>query len=128
MEKSEDLYKNKKPRSQWKDRYIYTMAGLTGGLAGLHNFYLKRWKSGGGQVLLSIVWITLLSLQFPVLAVACCVAEWLWINLEIFLVRHDPDGDLMNDEARPLRLLLIFVFWLSFVILPLLLVLYVKNG
>ena len=33
----------------------------------------------------------------------------------------------MNDEARPLRILLIALYWLVFILLPLLFFLYVKD-
>ena len=44
----------------------------------------------------------------------------LWITGELFLVSHEPDGDRMNDEARPLRILLIALYWFVFILLPLL--------
>lgn len=115
-------YQNKKPRSQWKDRFIYTMLGLFAGMAGVHNFYLKRYIPACAQVVMSGAWIALLSIgeSKSILAAACVIflAELCWITLELFLVEHEPDGDAMNDDARPVRILLIVVFWIAFVILP----------
>ncbi len=119
---------NRKPRSRWKDRFIYTMLGLFAGMAGAHNWYLKRYVCAGLQLLLSAAWISLLSLDYTsrmqaeylmLAALVIFCAETLWINLEIFLVKREPDGDAMNDEAGPVRLLLIFVFWLTFIVMPL---------
>lgn len=115
-------YHNKKPRSQWKDRFIYTMLGLFAGMAGAHNFYLKRYISACVQLMMSVAWITLLTVADgkTMLAAACVIflAELCWITLELFLVERENDGDAMNDDARPVRILLIVVFWIAFIILP----------
>lgn len=115
-------YHNKKPRSQWKDRFIYTMFGLFAGMAGAHNFYLKRYISACVQLAMTATWITLLIAADGknILAAACVIflAELCWITLELFLVERENDGDAMNDDARPVRILLIVVFWIAFIILP----------
>lgn len=121
-------YENKKPRSQWKDRFIYTMLGLFAGLVSAHNFYLRRYFAAGTQLAMSAVWVFCLSWPWPTPAAArasmlaaiviFCV-EVIWITLELFLVAREPDGDAMNDEARPVRILLIVVFWVAFILLPL---------
>ncbi len=120
---------NKKPRSQWKDRFVYTMLGLFGGMLGLHNFYLDRHVSAVLQVLCSVAWIACVKIGgYWILAgFAVFAVQVIWITLEIFLVRREPDGDVMNDEARPVRLLLIFVFWIAFIILPLLFTVLMKG-
>lgn len=121
-----DLYENRKPREQWKDRYIYTILGLFGGVFGVHNFYLGKRKIALLQILISFSWILLLSLSKTVPASILFGLLLAWVIIEIFCVRYDPDGDLMNDEARPLRLLLAGLFLLVFILLPLLFVIYIN--
>lgn len=120
-----DLYENRKPREQWKDRYIYTILGLFGGVFGVHNFYLGKKKIALLQILISFSWILLLSLSKTLMASVLFGLLLTWVIIEIFCVRYDPDGDLMNDEARPLRLLLAGLFLLVFILLPLLFVIYI---
>lgn len=117
---------NRKPRSQWKDRYVYTMLGLFGGLLGLHNFYLGRWKIALAQVLLSLGWILALSCAWMRAAWLFFGIVLIWMLLDVFCVKHEPDGDLMNDEAASLRLLLIIVYLFVFIFLPLLFMIYIK--
>lgn len=118
---------NRKAPSQWKDRFIYTMLGLFAGMFGIHNFYLRRFAVGAAQALTALLWIVLL--RFPwsspaaakftlFAAFAIFLIEVVWVTLELFLVKREPDGDAMNDEARPVRLLLIAVFWIAFILLP----------
>ena len=126
MQKIRNITENRKPRSQWKDRYVYTMAGLFGGLLGIHDFYLGFRRTACLQIVLSIVWILLISFELTLIAGVVFLVEFCWIQLELLRRRYEPDGDLMNDEARPLRYLLIAIFWLSSVILPLLFVVIVK--
>jgi len=141
--KGSDTYNNKKPRSQWKNRFIYTICGLFAGLVGGHNFYLGRKLAAITQLMMAIVWISLLAFaqteslpeffeRFPMLAyilpgsssgivtLATIVfaIELIWVYAEIFTVKREPDGDAMDDEAGPVRILLIFAFIFSFIILP----------
>ncbi len=120
---------NQKPPSQWKDRFIYTMLGLFGGLLGLHNFYLKRTGIAVFQVLCSAAWIVCIKAgaYWMLTGFLLFAAETVWVTLELFLVKREPDGDAMNDEARPVRLLLILVFWIAFIILPLLFTVMVRG-
>ncbi len=120
---------NKKPRSQWKDRFIYTMLGLFGGMLGLHNFYLNRYVPAVLQVCCSAAWMILIKLggYWILTGFSVFALEVVWVTLELFLVKREPDGDAMNDEARPVRLLLIFVFWIAFIILPLLFTVLMKG-
>ncbi len=119
-------YHNIKPRTQWKDRYIYTILGLTGGLLGIHNFYLGYTKIAVAQVIVSLGWLVALIAGSELLAEILFACELFWITGELLLVSREPDGDRMNDEARPLRLLLIAVYWVVFILLPILFLLYLK--
>ncbi len=119
---------NKKPRSQWKDRFIYTILGLFAGMTGAHNFYLRRYFPACAQLLLSVFWIVCLSVRpatlfcaklFMMTACIVFLFEIIWITAELFYVRREPDGDAMNDELRPIRILFILLFWLTFILLPL---------
>ncbi len=105
------------------------MLGLFGGMLGLHNFYLNRYVPAVLQICCSAAWMILIKQGgywilpgFSVFAL-----EVVWVTLELFLVKREPDGDAMNDEARPVRLLLIFVFWIAFIILPLLFTVLMKG-
>lgn len=121
---------NKKPRSQWKDRFIYTMLGLFAGMLGIHNFYLGRRFVAVLQILLSASWIWFMSkgtLIGDITAFSLFCLEIIWITAELFLVTREPDGDFMNDDARSIRLMLIFVFWFAFILLPLGFSLFVKG-
>lgn len=117
---------NRKPRSQWKDRYIYTILGLTGGALGLHNFYLGRKRSAVLQVIFSVALLFALALGYERVAGSFFAGLLLWIAGELFLVSREPDGDRMNDEARPLRILLILVYGFVFIVLPVLFLFYIK--
>lgn len=114
------LSDNRKVRTQWKDRYIYTILGLTGGALGIHNFYLGYTKKAIVQLIVFLGMITVLIAGFVRTAGVMFAILLLWITGELFLVSHEPDGDRMNDEARPLRILLIALYWFVFILLPLL--------
>lgn len=113
-----EVYENRKPREQWKDRYIYTILGLFGGVLGLHNFYLGRKKTASFQIFCSLLWIIFLVAGYAETALIFFSILLIWITADTLFVAHEPDGDRMNDEARPLRILLIVLFWLFFVLLP----------
>lgn len=114
------LSDNRKVRTQWKDRYIYTILGLTGGALGIHNFYLGYTKKAIVQLIVFLGMITVLIAGYVRTAGVMFAILLLWITGELFLVSHEPDGDRMNDEARPLRILLIALYWFVFILLPLL--------
>lgn len=114
------LSDNRKVRTQWKDRYIYTILGLTGGALGIHNFYLGYTKKAIVQLIVFLGMITVLIAGYVRTAGVMFAILLLWITGELFLVSHEPDGDRMNDEARPLRILLIALYWVVFILLPLL--------
>ena len=127
---------NKKLPSQWKDRFIYNMLGLFAGMLGIHNFYLRRYIPAIVQIFMSITWISAVSVTcgtremaqlMLLIAFAVFSAEVIWITLELFLVKREPDGDAMEDGARPVRIMLIIVFWIAFIILPLLFSLMMKG-
>ena len=118
------LSDNRKVRTQWKDRYIYTILGLTGGALGIHNFYLGYTKKAIVQLIVFLGMITVLIAGYVRTAGVMFAVLLLWITGELFLVSHEPDGDRMNDEARPLRILLIALYWFVFILLPLLFFLY----
>ena len=118
------LSENRKVRTQWKDRYIYTILGLTGGALGIHNFYLGYTKKAIVQLIVFLGMITVLIAGYVRTAGVMFAILLLWITGELFLVSHEPDGDRMNDEARPLRILLIALYWFVFILLPLLFFLY----
>lgn len=120
------LSDNRKVRTQWKDRYIYTILGLTGGALGIHNFYLGYTKKAIVQLIVFLGMITVLIAGYVRTAGVMFAVLLLWITGELFLVSHEPDGDRMNDEARPLRILLIALYWFVFILLPLLFFLYVN--
>lgn len=133
---SEAAEHNKKPRSKWKDRFIYTMLGLFAGMFGIHNFYIGRKVVGFIQIIFAAAWITLLaklwnnvfeitSFQADMTALAIFIAEIIWVDLEVFLIRREKDSDIMNDEARPARILLGVIVILMYQFFPLGLV--VKN-
>ncbi|MBQ7401140.1 MAG: TM2 domain-containing protein [Lentisphaeria bacterium] len=113
-------------RTQWKDRYIYTILGLTGGAFGIHNFYLGYTKKAIVQLIVFLGMITVLIAGYVRTAGVMFAILLLWITGELFLVSHEPDGDRMNDEARPLRILLIALYWFVFILLPLLFFLYMN--
>lgn len=118
------LSDNRKVRTQWKDRYIYTILGLTGGALGIHNFYLGYTKKAIVQLIVFLGMITVLIAGYVRTAGVMFAVLLLWITGELFLVSHEPDGDRMNDEARPLRILLIALYWFVFILLPLLFFVY----
>ena len=120
------LSDNRKVRTQWKDRYIYTILGLTGGALGIHNFYLGYTKKAIVQLIVFLGMITVLIAGSVRTAGVMFAVLLLWITGELFLVSHEPDGDRMNDEARPLRILLIALYWFVFILLPLLFFLYMN--
>ena len=120
------LSDNRKVRTQWKDRYIYTILGLTGGAFGIHNFYLGYTKKATVQLIIFLGMITVLIAGYVRTAGVMFAILLLWITGELFLVSHEPDGDRMNDEARPLRILLIALYWFVFILLPLLFFLYMN--
>ena len=120
------LSDNRKVRTQWKDRYIYTILGLTGGALGIHNFYLGYTKKAIVQLIVFLGMITVLIAGYVRAAGGVFACLFLWITGELFLVSHEPDGDRMNDEARPLRILLIALYWFVFILLPLLFFLYMN--
>lgn len=120
------LTDNRKARTQWKDRYIYTILGLTGGALGIHNFYLGYTKTAFVQFIVFLGLIIALIAGYVRTAGVMFACLLLWITGELFLVSHEPDGDRMNDEARPLRILLIALFWFVFILLPLLFFLYIE--
>lgn len=120
------LSDNRKVRTQWKDRYIYTILGLTGGALGIHNFYLGYTKKAIVQLIVFLGMITVLIAGSVRTAGVMFAILLLWITGELFLVSHEPDGDRMNDEARPLRILLIALYWFVFILLPLLFFLYMN--
>lgn len=120
------LSDNRKVRTQWKDRYIYTILGLTGGALGIHNFYLGYTKKAIVQLIVFLGMITVLIAGYVRTAGVMFAVLLLWITGELFLVSHEPDGDRMNDEARPLRILLIALYWFVFILLPLLFFLYMN--
>lgn len=120
------LSDNRKVRTQWKDRYIYTILGLTGGALGIHNFYLGYTKKAIVQLIVFLGMITVLIAGYVRTAGVMFAILLLWITWELFLVSHEPDGDRMNDEARPLRILLIALYWFVFILLPLLFFLYMN--
>lgn len=120
------LSDNRKVRTQWKDRYIYTILGLTGGAFGIHNFYLGYTKKAIVQLIVFLGMITVLIAGYVRTAGVMFAILLLWITGELFLVSHEPDGDRMNDEARPLRILLIALYWFVFILLPLLFFLYMN--
>lgn len=120
------LSDNRKVRTQWKDRYIYTILGLTGGALGIHNFYLGYTKKAIVQLIVFLGMITVLIAGYVRTAGVMFAILLLWITGELFLVSHEPDGDRMNDEARPLRILLIALYWFVFILLPLLFFLYMN--
>lgn len=120
------LSDNRKVRTQWKDRYIYTILGLTGGALGIHNFYLGYTKNAIVQLIVFLGMITVLIAGYVRTAGVMFAVLLLWITGELFLVSHEPDGDRMNDEARPLRILLIALYWFVFILLPLLFFLYMN--
>lgn len=120
------LSDNRKVRAQWKDRYIYTILGLTGGALGIHNFYLGYTKKAIVQLIVFLGMITVLIAGYVRTAGVMFAILLLWITGELFLVSHEPDGDRMNDEARPLRILLIALYWFVFILLPLLFFLYMN--
>ena len=127
---------NKKPYGQWKNRFIYTMLGIFAGSLGVHNFYAGRKVPACLQLLLVILWVGLLVLEsfltglgipdelLQYSAGILFAAELLWVYLEVFLVRRDGDGDLMDDQARPARILLAIIVIIAYVILPSILYLY----
>ena len=114
------LSDNRKVRTQWKDRYIYTILGLTGGALGIHNFYLGYTKKAIVQLIVFLGMLAALIAGYVRTAGVMFAILLLWITGELFLVSHEPDGDRMNDEARPLRILLIALYWFVFILLPLL--------
>lgn len=126
---SNDLYENKKPRSQWKSRLVFAMYGLFLGAVGAHNFYLGRKNVAWMQVILLGIWLPMLlglwskafglpQGPFTILAGALAAGEMIWVYLEMFLVKREPDGDLMNDEAYPVRILLTCLVIFVYVVMP----------
>lgn len=127
LQKAQSLSENRKARQQWKDRYIYTILGLTGGALGIHNFYLGYTKKAIVQLIVFLGMLAALIAGYVRVAGGLFACLFLWITGELFLVSHEPDGDRMNDEARPLRILLIALYWLVFILLPLLFFLYMNS-
>ena len=135
-----ETYHNKKPYGQWKNRFIYSMLGLFAGALGVHNFYAGRKVRGILQLLTAIIWLQLLVLG-PVIAgktgiseiflqnaaLAVFGAELLWVYLEVFLLKRDSDGDVMDDQARPARILLAIIVIVAYVILPSILFFYQRH-
>lgn len=125
-------YNNKKPRQEWKNRFIYAFLGLFVGAVGAHNFYAGYKVRAVGQLILALIWLPMLSglwnrfsglpqETLTPIALGLAFLEMIWVYLEVFLVAKDSDGDYMSDEAYPVRILLSAIVIVMYVILPLLL-------
>ena len=110
-------YNNKKPRQEWKNRFIYAFLGLFVGAVGAHNFYAGYKVRAVGQLILALIWLPMLSglwnrfsglpqETLTPIALGLAFLEMIWVYLEVFLMAKDSDGDYMSDEAYPVRILL----------------------